>query len=72
RTVEDDLKSGDPERMAKAEGKPGVILNVSKQRNGDYEGKCSLWVDQETYRYRSDQEQREYVKFSNPRIKGVA
>ncbi len=31
--------------------KPGVILNVAKQRNGDFEGKVGLWFDQETYRY---------------------
>jgi twinkle protein len=33
--------------------KPGVILNVAKQRNGDFEGKIGLWFDQKTYRYRS-------------------
>lgn len=33
--------------------KPGVILNVAKQRNGDFEGKVSLWFDQATYRYYS-------------------
>jgi twinkle protein len=32
---------------------PGVILNVAKQRNGDFEGKIGLWFDQQTYRYRS-------------------
>lgn len=30
---------------------PGVILNVAKQRNGDYEGKIGLWFDQSSYRY---------------------
>lgn len=33
--------------------KPGVILNVAKQRNGDFEGKIGLWFDQETYQYHS-------------------
>ncbi|CAN5312125.1 toprim domain-containing protein [soil metagenome] len=33
--------------------RPGVILNVAKQRNGDFEGKIGLWFDQKTYRYRS-------------------
>ena len=33
--------------------KPGVVLNVAKQRNGDFEGKVSLWFDQATYRYYS-------------------
>lgn len=33
--------------------KPGVLLNVAKQRNGDFEGKVGLWFDQSTYRYHS-------------------
>lgn len=36
-----------------ARQKPGVVLNVAKQRNGDFEGKIGLWFDQQTYRYRS-------------------
>lgn len=40
----------DEERAALME-KPGVILNVAKQRNGDFEGKVGLWFEQETYRY---------------------
>lgn len=44
---------------------PGVILNVAKQRNGDYEGKVGLWFDQETYRYFSSFDrglwQRDYM-----------
>ncbi|WP_432344742.1 toprim domain-containing protein [Shinella yambaruensis] len=31
--------------------KPSVILNVAKQRNGDFDGKIGLWFDRETYRY---------------------
>jgi twinkle protein len=33
--------------------KPGVLLNVAKQRNGDFEGKVGLWFEQPTYRYHS-------------------
>jgi twinkle protein len=33
--------------------KPGVLLNVAEQRNGDYEGKIGLWFDKATYRYHS-------------------
>lgn len=33
--------------------KAGVLLNVAKQRNGDFEGKVGLWFDQDTYRYNS-------------------
>lgn len=32
--------------------KPGVLVNVAKQRNGDFEGKVGLWFDQENYQYR--------------------
>jgi twinkle protein len=46
--------AGDAEGAANlAQSKPGVILNVAKQRNGDFEGKIGLWFDQQTYRYRS-------------------
>ncbi len=45
--------------------KPGVILNVAKQRNGDFEGKIGLWFDTNTYRYHSSHEKglwgRDYV-----------
>jgi twinkle protein len=48
------LRQSDPEGAAKLfDEKPGVILNVAKQRNGDFEGKTGLWFDQKTYRYRS-------------------
>lgn len=30
---------------------PTVILNVAKQRNGDFDGKIGLWFDRLTYRY---------------------
>jgi len=44
-------------RKARAlDERPGVILNVSKQRNGDWEGKCGLWFDMETYQYRSSRD----------------
>lgn len=52
-------------QRAEINEKPGVVLNVAKQRNGDFEGKCGLWFDQETYRYRDaahvDQWGRSYV-----------
>lgn len=50
------------------EDQPGVILNVAKQRNGDFEGKVGLWFDQETYRYHSSHErsvwERKFVGMS--------
>jgi twinkle protein len=48
------LANSDPQAADKLRAeKPGVILNVAKQRNGDFEGKVGLWFDQRTYRYRS-------------------
>lgn len=45
---------------------PGVILNVAKQRNGDYEGKTGLFFNQQTYQYRAwddDRMGKQYVEF---------
>ena len=60
------LANSDPAAAAKlAQEKPGVIMNVCKQRNGDFEGKIGLWFDQRTYRYRSSVDpatwKREYL-----------
>lgn len=41
-----------------------VVLNVAKQRNGDFEGKVSLWFDQESNRYRSTPEMTSRVYVS--------
>lgn len=66
-TVWRDRKGED--RIAKAETeeearqlmeKPGVVLNVAKQRNGDFEGKIGLWFDKECYQYRSSLDSRMY------------
>jgi twinkle protein len=58
RKLEDEIAklqaAGDAEGAAKLrESRPGVVLAVCKQRNGDFEGKIGLWFDQRTYRYRS-------------------
>jgi twinkle protein len=38
--------------------KPPVIVNVAKQRNGDWEGKFGLWFNPETCQYRSAHDDR--------------
>ena len=54
RRHEEELAAAETEAMkAEIDQKPGVILNVAKQRNGDFEGKIGLWFDQTTYRYHS-------------------
>jgi twinkle protein len=57
RKVEDEIaKAADGGKVdfeAKEElDKPTVILNIAKQRNGDWEGKIGLWFDKTTYQYR--------------------
>lgn len=57
-TVWRNRKAEEAAKLAEAEERepedsPGVILNVAKQRNGDFEGKTHLWFDQDTYRYHS-------------------
>ena len=42
---------------------PGVMLNIAKQRNGDFEGKIGLWFNHETYQYRSAQDSKNGWKY---------
>ncbi len=57
RKLEDDIKSEKDEAVKRElMQKPGVIMNIAKQRNGDFEGKVSLWFDQANYRYSSSEE----------------
>lgn len=66
-------KDGKQTTMAQQEKKlsdlrnqPGVILNIAKQRNGDFEGKAGLWFDQQSYRYRgSGDSTRSYLTREN-------
>lgn len=54
RKQEDEIKAADTDELRDAlSKKPGVILNVPKQRNGDWEGKCGLSFNLETYQYRT-------------------
>jgi len=55
RRHEEDVKAAkaDSPEWHELNEKPGVILNVAKQRHGDFEGRVGLWFDQETYRYHS-------------------
>ena len=39
-------------KLAQLENAPPVILSVSKQRNGDFEGRVGLWFSTATYQYR--------------------
>lgn len=52
--------------------KAPVVLNVAKQRNGDFEGKVGLWFNQACYQYRSARDNpkfpREYLDRKQERI----
>ena len=65
RELEEKLAAADEDEKKELEKQPTVILNVAKNRNGDFEGKVGLWFDKETYRYRSGVElQRKYVDYT--------
>lgn len=63
RKLEDDIKAAktDDERRD-LEERPGVIVNVAKQRNGDFEGKAGLWFDQNSYRYYATNERGRWLR----------
>ncbi|MFI5022634.1 MAG: AAA family ATPase [Alphaproteobacteria bacterium] len=46
--------------------RPPVILNVAKQRNGDWEGKVGLWFSRESYQYRSAADARHGQRYVEP------
>lgn len=57
RALEDDIRKAesirDEDGLAELQQKPGVMINIAKQRNGDFEGKVGLWFDKSCYRYYS-------------------
>lgn len=82
RKLEDEIKAtaetadrGDPGARLKLDellAKPPVIVNVAKQRNGDWEGKFGLWFSPETYQYRSAHDDRHGHRFVQPRDREAA
>ncbi|WP_208436280.1 toprim domain-containing protein [Bartonella phoceensis] len=57
RSLEDKIFSASlKEEKADLAKRPGVIMNIAKQRSGDFEGKIGLWFDPQTYRYRCSSE----------------
>ena len=50
---------GDTTALDKLSEKPPVLINVAKQRNGDWEGKFGLWFNPATYQYRSAHDGRD-------------
>lgn len=65
RKLEDQLKATQDEaEKQKLLEKPTVIVNVAKQRNGDFEGKIGLWFNQENYQYKCERDEwsRRYLR----------
>lgn len=50
-------------RLAEVALKPPVMVNIDKQRNGDWEGKFGLWFSPVTYQYRSAQDSQTGRRF---------
>ncbi|MBA9082715.1 twinkle protein [Bartonella chomelii] len=70
RSLEDKILSAQrATEKAELAARPGVIMNIAKQRSGDFEGKIGLWFDPKTYRYRCSstphQEPRHYLEFTD-------
>ncbi len=67
------LANSDPDAAVKLKvEKPGVIVNVAEQRNGDFVGKVGLWFDQATYRYRSSIDGEAWKRTDRAPWRGVA
>jgi twinkle protein len=66
RQAAEGLERGDTGLQAKVDElaeKPPVLLNIAKQRNGDWEGKIGLWFNPATYQYRSVHDDRHGHRF---------
>lgn len=53
--------------ISEIEDMPDALLICPKQRNGDWEGRVSLWFDRSCYQYlpNKDSKPKEYVQYSN-------
>jgi twinkle protein len=66
RTATENASRGDAEaglQLQTLTQQPPVLVNVAKQRNGDWEGKFGLWFSPQTYQYRGAQDDRLGRKF---------
>ncbi|EGY01393.1 replication protein / DNA helicase [Nitrospirillum viridazoti Y2] len=50
-------------KLRELEDKPPVVINVAKQRNGDWEGKIGLWFNTGSYQYRSANDDRSGLEY---------
>jgi twinkle protein len=54
----DRSEAGAQAKLGELNAKPPVVVNVAKQRNGDWEGKFGLWFSLATYQYCSAHDNR--------------
>jgi twinkle protein len=72
RALEDEIQKAEMQRREEEAEElrksPGVVMNVAKQRSGDFEGKVGLWFDKASYRYQSSYDKtlggRQYLDVS--------
>jgi twinkle protein len=72
RIATEDAERGDATAQLKLQDKPPVLVNVAKQRNGDWEGKFGLWFNPDTYQYRSAHDDRLGRRFISAVDRGQA
>lgn len=63
---EEKMDTGQYEIMADASKEPAVLLNIDKQRNGDFEGRVSLEFSPATYQYFGKQDNGLGIDFLQP------
>lgn len=61
----EDAKKNNPPLFEDLIHSPGVILNVAKQRNGDWTGKINLIFNKGSYQYRGTEDFKEGFKYVN-------
>ncbi len=60
---------GVEDELRKAKETPGVILNITKNRNGEYESTCGLWFDKASHRFSSSHDRAfRYVDFQGVQV----
>lgn len=55
-------------KLGELRDKPPVLINVAKQRNGDWEGKFGVWFNPMTYQYRSAHDDRYGCRFVSTKV----
>lgn len=49
--LEEKMRDASEDELKELETTPNVVLNLEKNRNGDWDGKTGLWFNRDSYRY---------------------